>query len=349
MTKMKKLRFALVGAGSIGKVHARNIRANEEVEFVAICDINEERARNLGKEVNVEKIYRDYKEMIDKEALDGIVVAVPNYLHSDVTEYALSKGVNVLCEKPMAISAKEAERMVEAQRKYKRILMLGMTQRFTSSAQLLKRIIDEGELGEIYFAKADLLRRLGIPGMGSWFTTKKYSGGGPLIDLGPHMIDLSLWLMNFPKPIKAKGYTFSKIGVQNKGIGSWGIPEPGGPFDVEDLAVGLVEFENDVVLYVQVSWATYTDETFNVNIFGNKAGASYNPPKIIMEIEGGNVIEKTLITKQVDPYKKEIEHFVKVIKGEEKLITLPEQGLTVMKIIDALYKSAEKKEEVKIA
>ncbi|MCI4439327.1 Gfo/Idh/MocA family oxidoreductase [archaeon] len=345
---MEKVRIALVGAGSIGRIHARNIKTTKDAELAAICDIKEERAKSLSEEMKVNKIYTNYEEMIDKEQPDGVVVAVPNYLHSSVTVYALSKGANVLCEKPMAINSKEAEKMVEAYKKYNKTLMLGMTQRFTCEAQMLKKLIEQGELGEIYFAKADLLRRLGIPGMGSWFTTKKYSGGGPLIDLGPHMIDLTTWLIGFPKPKSAKGYTFSKIGVQNKGLGGWGIPEPGGPFDVEDLAVGLVEFERGITLYVQVSWATYTDETFNVNIFGNKAGASYHPPKIVTEVEGGNVIEKNLICQQVDPYKKEIEHFVNVIRGKEAPLTAPEEGLTVMKIIDAIYASAEKDKEVKI-
>ncbi|MBO3763460.1 MAG: Gfo/Idh/MocA family oxidoreductase, partial [Candidatus Brockarchaeota archaeon] len=141
---MEKVRIALVGAGSIGRIHARNVKVTKDAELVAICDIKEERAKSLGEETKVSKIYTSYEEMIDKEQPDGIVVAVPNYLHSSVTVYALSKGTNVLCEKPMAINSKEAEKMVEAYRKYKKVLMLGMTQRFTSEAQVLKRLIEQG-------------------------------------------------------------------------------------------------------------------------------------------------------------------------------------------------------------
>lgn len=168
------------------------------------------------------------------------------------------------------------------------------------------------------------------------------------MDLGPHIIDLALWFMNFPEPKSVIGYTFSKLGVQNKGLGSWGIAIKGGPFDVEDLALGIINLGRNGILHIQASWASYVDEIFNVNVLGNKAGTSYRPPKIITETEGGAAVEKNIICQKVDPYKKEIEHFTKVIRGEEQLLTTPEQGLTVMKIIDAIYSSAIKGKEVEI-
>jgi len=350
MGKMNKLKVGLVGAGSIGRVHAKNIMSIEDAELSAVwsSNIGIKQAKDLCKECKVNRLYTNYEEMIDKESLDIVIIACPNYLHHKVTIYSLSKGVNVICEKPMALNAIEAEKMVEASKKYKRTLMIAMHQRFTAEAQTLKKLIGQGELGEIYFAKADWIRRLGIPGMGSWFTTKKYSGGGVLMDLGPHIIDLALWFMNFPQPKAAIGYTFSKLGIQNKGLGSWGMPIKGGPFDVEDSALGIINLGKNGILHIQASWASYVDEVFNVIVLGNKAGSSYHPPKIITETEGGVAIEKNIICTKVDSYKKEIEHFIKVVKGEEQLLTTPEQGLTVMKVIDAIYSSAIKGKEVEV-
>jgi predicted dehydrogenase len=348
--KLARLSVGLVGTGSIGKIHARNIMLMEDLELSAMWTDNRsiEEARKLCDECKVDRLYTSYKEMVDRESLDIVIVACPNYLHSEVAIYSLSKGANVICEKPMAMNAIEAERMVEASKKYKRNLMIAMNHRFASETQTLKKLIEQGELGEIYLAKADWLKRLGIPGMGSWFTTRRYSGGGALMDLGPHIIDLALWFMDFPQPKTAVGYTFSELGIQNRGSGSWGTPVKGGPFDVEDMALGIIGLDGSRVLSVQVSWASYIDEMFNVNVLGNKAGVSYHPPKIITETEDGAAVEKNIFCQKADPYKRELEHFIKAIKGEEQLLTTPEQGLIVMKIIDAIYLSATKGEKVEI-
>jgi len=337
---MGRLRIGLIGAGSIGRVHANSVRSIEDAELSAIVDVKLERAKALAEEHGVEKVYGDYLEMLDREQPDAVIIATPNYLHARMSIDALTRGVHVFCEKPMAMNASEAERMVEARDKSGKILMLGMCQRFRSESKAVKSMVLGGELGNVYFTKITLLRRAGIPGMGSWFTTKALSGGGPLIDLGPHVLDLALWMQGFPRPVSAKGYTFSKLGTQNKCLGGWGIPEPGGPFDVEDLAVALIRLEGGGVMYLETSWALFTKEdTFNIILSGDKAGASLTPPSKFTEVDG-KWVETRIECPEVNTYLEEMRHFVECIRLGVSPEPLPEQGVIVMRLIDAIYRSA---------
>jgi len=342
---MGRLKIGLVGAGSIGTIHAGSIRSIEEAELSAIVDVRLDRAKALAEEHGVEKVYEDYLEMLDREQPDAVVIATPNYLHARMTIDSLNRGAHVFCEKPMAMNAQEAEKMVKARNKSGKILMLGMCQRFRDDSKAIRDLVLRGELGNIYFTKITLLRRAGIPGMGSWFTTKAFSGGGPLIDLGPHVLDLALWLQGFPRPVSVKGYTFSKLGTQNKCLGSWGIPEPGGPFDVEDLAVALIRLEGGGVMHLETSWALYTkDDTFNIVLSGDKAGASLTPSFKFTEVEG-KWVETEIKCAEVNVYLEEMKHFVECIKQNKSPEPLPEHGVLVMKIIDAIYRSADRGRE----
>jgi predicted dehydrogenase len=346
---MTTLKIGLIGAGSIGGYHAKSIRAIDGVELSAIADIRLERAKALAESCGVDKVYRDYVEMLDQEPLDAVVVATPNHLHARMTIDALSNGVDVFCEKPMAMNSKEAEAMLNARDRYGRTLMLGMCQRFRGDSRAIREVVLGGELGDVYFTKVTLLRRAGIPGMGSWFTTRSLSGGGPLIDLGPHALDLALWFQGFPRPVAVKGYTFSKLGTQNKCLGTWGIPEPGGPFDVEDLALALIELEGGKVMYLELSWALYTlEDTFNCILSGDKAGVSLTPPLKFTESAGEWVETRIEHPEVEDVYLEEMKHFVECLREGRRPEPLPEQGLTVMKVIDAIYMSAGSGKEVSI-
>lgn len=345
---MSRLRIGLIGAGCIGTVHANSVKSIEEAELSAIVDIRLERAKELAEEHGVEKVYEDYVEMLDREQPDAVIIAAPNYLHSKMTVDALNRGVHVFCEKPMAMNAGEAEKMVEAKNKSGKTLMLGMCQRFRDDSKAIRNLVLGGELGNVYFTKITLLRRAGIPGMGSWFTTKAFSGGGPLIDLGPHVLDLALWLQGFPRPVSAKGYTFSKLGTQNKCLGGWGIPEPGGPFDVEDLAVALIRLEGGGVMYLETSWALYTkDDTFNIILSGDKAGASLTPPCKFTEVDG-KWVETGIECQEANVYLEEMKHFVECIRRNTSPGPLPEHGVIVMRLIDAIYRSASTGNEEKV-
>jgi predicted dehydrogenase len=345
---MSRLRIGLIGAGSIGRIHASSVKSIEDAELSAIVDVRLERAKALAEEHGVNKVYKDYVEMLDREQPDAVIIATPNYLHAKMTIDALARGVHVFCEKPMAMNAEEAEKMLRARNKSGRILMLGMCQRFRNDSKAIRNLVLKGELGDVYFTKITLLRRAGIPGMGSWFTTKAFSGGGPLIDLGPHVLDLALWLQGFPKPVSAKGYTFSKLGTQNKCLGGWGIREPGGPFDVEDLAVALIRLEGGGVMYLETSWALYTKEdTFNIILSGDKAGASLMPPCKFTETDG-KWVETRIECQEVNVYLEEMKHFVECVKKNTSPDPLPEHGVMVMRLIDAIYRSANTSNEEKV-
>jgi len=336
---MDRLRFGIIGAGTIGTIHAQDAKDNKRTELVAICDIREDRAKKLARRLKVKATYTDYLDMLAKEDLDAVVNGTPNYLHAQIAIDALNSGVNVLTEKPMAMDAQEAQSMVDAAKRTGRVLCLGMTQRYTAQGRVAKAAATPENLGEIYFAKATLYRTMGIPGMGSWFTIKAQSGGGPLMDLGPHAIDFAMYLMGFPKPLRTKGLFFSKLGPKGRGVGTWGYAEKGGAFDVEDLCVALVELERDIAMLIEVSWATYIDEFWNVNVLGDKAGISFRPPKIVTESKG-KARHIKLRMKAVKPYMAELEDFVDCIKTGKEPIGRPEDGIVIMRIIDAIRRSA---------
>jgi len=342
-----KIKVGIVGAG-IGSFHASAYCKLPEVEVVAIADINRGRAEKLARDFKVPKIYIDYGQMITQEELDAISVCTPNYLHTLVAVEALNHGKHVLCEKPLSTNAEEGAKIVEAARKAGKILMMGFNQRFQGESQVLKQFVREGLLGEIYYAKAGWIRRRGIPGIGSWFTEKEKAGGGALIDIGVHVLDLTRWLMGNPRPVKVLASTYAKFGPRGKGKGEWGISVPGGKFDVEDLAIGLIKFENGSTLFLETSWASHVEkEMVFSSLLGTEGGANLFPLHIYTEIHG-EAVDITPLVCPVNSYEAEIAHFIRCIRNNQSSISPGEDGLAVMKIIDAIYKSAVEGKEIEI-
>src|SRR4051812_13543833 len=234
----KKLRYGLIGAGSNAeRKHLNNYMTLPNVELVSICDVNIESAERLAQKYNIKKVYSNYEDMLNNEELDLVSICTPNYLHAEISIYALSKGVNVHCEKPLAVNAIEAQKIVEAKNKSGKKVMLGLNNRFTNEAVFLKKYIDAGYLGDIYQVKAGWIRRSGIPGRGTWFTNKDCAGGGVMIDLGVHYLDLALFLIGMPEPSYITGSThenFTETTTRNRN-GYKG--NPNGVFNVEDTAI----------------------------------------------------------------------------------------------------------------
>ncbi|MCX8052848.1 MAG: Gfo/Idh/MocA family oxidoreductase, partial [Armatimonadetes bacterium] len=218
------IRVGIVGTG-IGRHHARGYQKCPDVEIRAFCDIDETRARRCAEEYGARDVYTDFREMMKDPEIDAVSVCTPNALHAPVTITAFEAGKHVICEKPLATNAADGRAMVEAGKKAGKIFMMAFNNRFRGDTQLLKKCIEAGELGEIYYAKTGWLRRKGIPGMGGWFTTKSMSGGGPLIDLGVHVLDLTLWLMGNPKPTYVLGSSYAKFGPEM-------AKKSGGTYDV---------------------------------------------------------------------------------------------------------------------
>jgi len=334
-----KLIVGVVGTGFAGTAHIEGYKNTEDAELIAVCDVSKERAQESADKYGISRVFTDYKEMLKLDDLDAISVCLPNAMHMPVTVSALKAGKHVLCEKPLAANARDAAKMVEAAEKSGKILAMSLNFRYEGRSLTLKRLIEAGELGEIYYAKTAMLRNNSIPR--GWFHVKEKSGGGPLLDLASHMLDVTWWLMGRPEPVSASGATFAKLGVAGKGMGTWGVGYGDGPVDVEDLAVGFIKFKDGQTLFVEVSWALNSPPVHYCHIFGTEAGASLYPDFAIYK-------DSSVETPLVDPSKDRIREFVRNVLDRTEPLGPGRDGLQVMRMLDAIYKSAKTGREVAV-
>lgn len=352
----KKLRIGIIGCGGITRAaHLPAYAKLNNVEIVALCDIKIEKANALAEEYNIEKTFENYIDMMDSVELDAVDICTPNYLHSTIAVKAFEKGLHVLCEKPDAVSVEEAIKMKTAAEKSGKLLMVIRNNRFTRTSTYLKKFIEDGKMGEIYASRCGWQRRRGIPGKGGWFTTKELSGGGPLIDLGVHMIDLTMWLMGNPKPVAVTGCTYNKFAdsdISDSVHSQFGEKQSGGTFDVEDLAMGFIRFDNGACMQIEFSWASNIEKENNfVELRGTKAGSCYNSKfglKIFGEEYGSTVdyIPNVQNKPGAGAHEDNISHFVDCVLNGTKPMFVPEQGLNMIKILEAIYESANTGKEV---
>ena len=336
------IKVGIIGTG-IGGLHAGSFKKCPDVEIKAICDIDTDRAKRAAADFGVTDIYEDYRDMLADDEIHGIVVAVPNYLHAPMAIASFEAGKHVFCEKPISTNAKDAKAMVEAGRKAGKIFQMGFNNRFRGDTQLLKKCIENGDLGEIYYAKTGWLRRKGMPGgEKGWFTTKAMSGGGPLIDLGVHVLDLTLWLMGNPKPVYVLGSSYAKFGPE---VGR----AKGFVYDVEDLATGMIKLENGATVMLDASWHSHVQrEVIYSQLVGTKGGAEIEPLRIYTDVNG-NDADLTLQHPNVSGHEMEIFHFVECIRENKTPIAVGEHGLHIQLILDAIYESTETGKGVEIA
>lgn len=250
---MGKLRVGVIGAGSISDLHLEAYQNNEQATIHAICDLNEQRARAKAETYGASKVYTDYRDLVADPEIDAVSICTWNNSHAEISIAALYEGKHVLVEKPLSVTVEEAKRVEEAVRKTGKLLQVGFVRRYAANTRILKQFIDAGDLGEIYYAKASCLRRLGNPG--GWFADKERSGGGPVLDLGVHMIDICWYLMGCPKVKSVTGNTYRKLGnranVQNLSFYR-AADYDASKNTVEDLANALIRFENGASLMVDV-------------------------------------------------------------------------------------------------
>ncbi|MDD5687060.1 MAG: Gfo/Idh/MocA family oxidoreductase [Elusimicrobia bacterium] len=346
----KQINVGLIGAGWPAWQHIKGYQKIEGVKVLALCDLNEELLDKIANEYNIPKKFTKLEEMLALDELDAVSVCTPNFLHVPQIIKVLESGKHVICEKPLSINAEEAEKIAGPLAKSKKIFMIAQVCRFGSEAQYLKKLIDKNELGKIYYAKVKLLRRHGIPGIGSWFTTKKCSGGGSLIDIGVHAIDLAWWEMGCPEPVEVFGATYDEFG--SKGLRDSGFGQSkrkGTTFDVEDLAVGLIKFKNGATLSLEISWAlNISENTQNISVLcGTEGGAEFSPLKLIKYIEGSPSVIVPEI-REDSKFDEQAKHFIDCIRNNKKPIVSLEQGITMLKMFDGLYKSAETNKSVAI-
>ena len=347
MRRGKKLKVGVIGLG-MGRAHITGFQGHPGAEVVALADPNEGRLVQTGKEFKVAALYADGEEMISKESLDIVSVAVPNKFHKPLTIAALNAGCHVLCEKPMAMNAGEARQMLAAARKEKRRLMINFSFRFTPQSWAMKKEVDGGALGDIYYARTVWMRRRGMPGFGGWFGQKAMAGGGPLIDLGVHRIDLALWLMGYPKATWVLGSTYDHIA-------SAVARKQKKAFDVEDLAVALVKFENGATLAIEASWAgnIKENELMETRLLGTKGGLLQRNLDEGYRFDFELFLEKNGAQYDMKPHNLpavsgSMGHFADCILNNKPNTATGEEGLMVMQLLDAIYESARKGAPVKV-
>jgi predicted dehydrogenase len=308
-------------------------------EIVALCDLDKKLLAQRAEQYGVEKTFTDYKKMLALDEVDAVSVCVPNDLHRPMTAGALAAGKHVLCEKPPALNARQARNMADAARKAKRVLMYALVQRFHAESQLLRQFIDRGQLGDIYFARTAYLRRRGIPvGKEGWFINKKRAGGGALIDIGVHCLDRAWWLMGNPKPVRVSGASYAKFGhTVTKRY----------PYTVDDASFALIKFENGASLIVEATWAYNLPPKHHTELAGTKGGATVGPLTIYTERQGV-VCDIKPEVKRGNGFEGETAHFVECIMKKKQPIANAEQGIQLMQMLDAVYKSSETGKEVVI-
>ena len=355
----KTLKIAVIGVGGIARTeHLPAYATMENVEVVALCDIKPEKARAQADIYNIPLVFENYKDVLELPGLDAVDICTPNYLHSIIAVEALEHGLHVFCEKPDAVSVAEAEKMKAAAESSGKVLMVMRNNRYMPISSFLKQYIAAGKLGEIYAARCGWQRRRGIPGKGGWFTTKAQSGGGPLIDLGVHMIDLTMWLMGSPRPVAVTGCTYCKFAnndMSDSIDSTFGEKDANGTFDVEDLAMGFIRFDNGACMQIEFSWASNIEhEQRFFELRGTQAGACWssntNKLGIYTEEFGKTVDYLPIIDNKAGPkhHAANLIHFVDVVLNGAEPMFVPQQGVDMVKILEAIYESAKTGKEVQL-
>ncbi len=357
----ERIRVGVIGSGAIAsQVHIPAYLSVPGVEIVGVADPKLERAEQVAAQYGIPRAFGDYRELLAEARPDVVSVCSPNAFHAEQSIAALEAGANVLCEKPMAIRLEDARAMLEAARRSGKLLMIGMTNRFRPDTATLRQYVADGLLGDVYYMKAGWLRRTGIPGYGSWFTNRQLSGGGSLLDIGVHYLDLALWIAGFPKPVSVSGMTFAKFGNRGKALGGWGADiyrEGKQLFDVDDLATAFIRFENGSVLTLEVSWAAYVGEQGEnyLRFLGTEGGAEISsrfgkdfPVRYYSEKHDLQYDSTVYVSPGQKTHWTEIAHFIACVRGEEQPLVTHDESLTVAKVLDGIYRSAESGEEVSL-
>ena len=352
---MEKVRIGMVGAGNIANVHLCEYENIDSVEIVAICDINAERLKETADRFGISKRYASEAEMIADVELDAVDVCVWTCNHAKCTIDALDAGLHVFCEKPMASSVKEAEEMLEASKRNNRVLMIGVVNRFKSEVYITEDFINNGYLGDIYYSRATYLRRHGAPG--GWFCNKALAGGGPVLDLGVHVVDLTWFLMGKPKPISVFASTADVL-KDRKNIKTYPVwrpkdAKPDDICDVEDFGVAIIKYEGNKTTLLETSCSLNCESVSKKEMFGTKGGIKIdeNGLKIYTEMNDF-LVDVTPITEnyknEMPMFEAELRHFADCITTGIPCRAPAEEGLVITKILFAIYESARTGHEVLI-
>jgi len=342
---LKKFKVGIIGVGVIGREHIKAFSASKESEVIAIADINPKTLKTVSKEFGVDKAFLDYHDLLELADIDGIVVCTPPFAHAEITCDAAASGKHVLCEKPMAVNYEEAKRMVEACDKAG--VNLGICSaryRFIPSVKLAKQYIDEGKIGRIYYYRATTLRRRGRPGIdilkeSKWFLDSSKAGGGALIDIGCYDIDVALYLLGDVHPVSISSMTFRGIEPPVK---------TSTVYDVEEHSSVLVRFKEGVVAMFETAWASNIGPHVETLIFGSAGGLKLDPFTYYTEEDGIGVSKMLHMERPRDIWSQLVADFITACLEDRDPKTSGKEGLRIMQIIDAAYRSAKLGREVDI-
>jgi len=351
--KLTHVRVGVIGLG-IGRAHLKGYAEHPGCTIAAICDTDENRlaAQAAESQLDASRCFTSVRALLKAARalrLDAVSVALPNALHAPVTIQALGAGLHVLGEKPMAMNTGEARRMIAAARKARKTLGINLSFRFTPQSRALKDIVDAGKLGRVYYAHTRWWRQRGLPGFGGWFGTKRLSGGGPIIDLGVHRMDLAMWLMGGPQPVAVSAATYDPIGSRL-------AREQKKAFDVEDLGAAFVRFAGGATLSLEASWAGFMgkNEDMVTEILGETGGIvqrnfgeGYDFEARVFSEEGGALVE-TVVKRRLAPAPSPYADFVDALLEGRPPLATAEDGLKVQQVLDAIYRSAALGREVRI-
>lgn len=367
--KNGRLRIGFIGCGSIANMKHLPAMSMEDVDLCAFCDLIEERAKAAADKYGTPdaKVYTDYHQLLADPEIDAVHVLTPNVAHCAITVDSLNAGKHVICEKPMAATAEDAKKMIEARDRSGKLLTIGYQYRHFEQNKIAKKVVEDGWLGDIYYAEATNLRRRGVPTWGV-FLDKEKQGGGPLIDVGTHALDLTLWMMNNYDVQYVVGTSFEKLGrlLKPEEQGQLNMFGPGqNPwdnehFEVEDMAVGMIKMKNGAVINLRSSWAVNMikesggDCGAAVTLAGTKGGLSTLSGRVVLNnvIAGQPSIsyigkEPAPMTPPGKPERTdEARIWVSALKGEGELFVTADQACVVTQILDAIYESSRTNQPV---
>jgi predicted dehydrogenase len=334
---MDKVRIGVIGLGAIAQViHLPILSKLKEVELVALCDVDKAKARYLAERYGVRTYHSDPSEMLKSVDLDAVDVCTPTNSHRDMALLAIESGADALVEKPIARNYKEAVEIADAARNKKRKVMVGMNNRFRPDSMVLKSFVENGELGKLFYVKTGWLRKQSVTS--HWFLRKEHSGGGVLLDLGIAVMDLALWLAGFPEVKRVSAANYSLL-TKN----------------IEDTCTAFLTMSDGMTVLVEASWSLQREsDYFYCELFGTEGSARVNPLRINKSAKsgGGRLMDVTPVKMEAPQnmykrsYESELKHFVGAVRGLHPVISTADDAVKRMKIVDAIYKSAEKRKEI---
>ncbi len=344
----RKIQVGVIGAGGISGMHMGGYQASPHAELLAVCDTDVKRAEARAAEFGIPHVFDSAEKLLRLKQIDAVSICTPNHDHKRSTLKALRAGKHVLCEKPIAMNAREGRQMVDAARKARRILQIGLNNRFQPEVQFAKKLIEAGKIGTPYYARSLSIRRRGVPSWGV-FGRKELQGGGALIDIGVHAIDFTWYMMGCPRPLAVCGQTYRTIGDQPGHVGRFG-PWDYKTYTVEDFAVALVRFAGGATMMVESAFCVnLPDDVFGGHVVGDKGGVSTGPLKVMLELNG-HLTDCTPndLPRGVKTHHVSVMEFVNSIVKRKASLIPGAQALWVQKIIDGIYASSQARREVRV-